>query len=386
MFKITIISILLNILMSSAHGSVPITQKRSGLPNVFARLKAGKPTVIAYLGGSITAGSGSSDAARKSWRALTTAWFTAQYPKTKITEVDASIGGTGSELGVFRLQKDVLDKKPDLVFVEFAVNDDILNQLTGQSMEGIVRKIIAADPKTDICFVYTIHDRMRTDLNAGKLFWTMQLHETIADRYGIPSVNMGAAALDDMNAGKIKWEEFTVDGCHPTDAGYLIYSKTLAAFLASEAESTQTPRKHKMAAPLYKDSLQNAVLVEIKPVPSAPQWQPEVNPPINILNAGLSCSAPGAEIVLPFKGRVIGYIFTLGPDTGNLDYKIDNGEYQVVAPYDAWSYFYRIGYRILSSTLTDTAHTLTIRVRSDKDPASKGTVTRIHYLMVNGKQ
>jgi hypothetical protein len=148
----------------------------------------------------------------------------------------------------------------------------------------------------------------------------------------------------------------------------------------------QHSRAHKMAALLNKDSLQDAALVEIKPIPSAPQWQPEVNPQFNTLKAGLSCNIPGAEIVLPFKGRVVGYIFTLGPDTGNLDYKIDNGEYQTVAPYDAWSQYYRIAYHICASNLANTNHTLTIRVRSDKDPASKGTYTRIHYLMVNGKQ
>ena len=33
------------------------------------------------------------------------------------------MGGTGSDLGVFRLQHDVLRQRPDLVFIEFAVND-----------------------------------------------------------------------------------------------------------------------------------------------------------------------------------------------------------------------------------------------------------------------
>src|SRR5580700_9646575 len=90
-----------------------IAQERNGIVNVFARMKDGKPTTIAYFGGSITAGAGSSDSNKTSWRALTTAWFRRQYPNTQITEVDAAIGGTGSDFGAFRLQHDVLDKKPD---------------------------------------------------------------------------------------------------------------------------------------------------------------------------------------------------------------------------------------------------------------------------------
>ena len=103
---------------AQGQGLLPI-QERNGLINAFARMKAGKPTTIAYFGGSITEGAGASDANKTCWRAQTTAWFRRQYPKTAITEINAAIGVTGSTLGAFRLQRDVLDKKPDLVFVEF---------------------------------------------------------------------------------------------------------------------------------------------------------------------------------------------------------------------------------------------------------------------------
>lgn len=374
------------LLASVAHAGIEIVHRRDGMPNVFARLNSGKPTVIAYLGGSITAGAGASSADKTSWRALTTAWFRAQYPKAQITEVNAAIGGTGSDLGVFRLQRDVLDKRPDLVFVEFAVNDDGHGEIVGPSMEGIVRKIIAANPKTDICFVYTIHAGMLPDLKSGKLPATMQTHESVAERYGIPSVNVGAAAfIEEVNSGRMAWEEFTKDGCHPTDAGYSLYTRTLTSFLASEAAGKSRPRAHRMATLLYKDSLHGARLVEVKPDPASPQWLPEAQPPPGVPAIGLSSDTPGATIAIPFKGDTIGIYFTLGPDTGNLDYKIDNGEYQTLAPFDAWSQYYRIAYGILAARLENTDHTLTLRIRPDRDPGSKGTRTRLHYLMVNGK-
>src|SRR5689334_16018215 len=88
---------------------------RAGLPNFFAKLEAGAEVRIGYLGGSITAQEG--------WRPKTLAHFQKTYPKAKITQINAAIGGTGSDLGVFRVRQDVLEKKPDLLFVEFAVND-----------------------------------------------------------------------------------------------------------------------------------------------------------------------------------------------------------------------------------------------------------------------
>src|SRR6202035_2996162 len=108
---------------------------------------------IGYFGGSITAGAGASDASKTSWRALTTAWFKAHFPDAAITEVNAAIGGTGSDLGVFRCQDDLLSKHPDLVFVEFAVNDGGGAELRiKRCMEGIVRQIWKANPNADIIF------------------------------------------------------------------------------------------------------------------------------------------------------------------------------------------------------------------------------------------
>ena len=91
------------------------------------------------------------------WRNLTTAWLKEQYPNAQITEVAASIGGTGSDLGAFRLANDVLTKNPDLVFVEFAVNDgDKQPKNIWRQMEGIVRQIWKKNATTDIVFCYTV--------------------------------------------------------------------------------------------------------------------------------------------------------------------------------------------------------------------------------------
>ncbi len=67
--------------------------------------------------------------------------FLLPLPKAAFTEINAAIGGTGSDLGVYRLKQDVLDHKPDLMFVEFAVNDGATEpEQIYRSMEGIVRQ------------------------------------------------------------------------------------------------------------------------------------------------------------------------------------------------------------------------------------------------------
>src|SRR5436853_5175278 len=89
-------------------------QSRAGLPHILGKLAGSNTVRIAYLGGSITAQEG--------WRPKTLKWFRDQFPAAKVQEINAAIGGTGSDLGVFRLKHDVLDKDPDLLFIEFAVN------------------------------------------------------------------------------------------------------------------------------------------------------------------------------------------------------------------------------------------------------------------------
>jgi hypothetical protein len=121
---------------------------RGGLPNVFAKLEKGGEVRVAYLGGSITDAEG--------WRVLSRQWFAQQYPKAQVQEIRATICGTGAELGACRLTHDVLQFKPDLLFVEFAVNGAGRNeQRVFQTMEGIIRQTWRANPLTDVCFVST---------------------------------------------------------------------------------------------------------------------------------------------------------------------------------------------------------------------------------------
>jgi lysophospholipase L1-like esterase len=62
------------------------------------------------------------------------------FPQLTVTEIVAGLPGTGSNLGACRLERDVLRHRPDLLFVEFAVNDTgSPPERIERSMEGIVR-------------------------------------------------------------------------------------------------------------------------------------------------------------------------------------------------------------------------------------------------------
>ena len=83
---------------------------RAGVGHFMEKVKAGKEVTVAYLGGSIIAMNG--------WRNLTTDWLRATYPQAKFKEIHASIGGTGSNLGVFRVAHDALCHNPAAEFAK----------------------------------------------------------------------------------------------------------------------------------------------------------------------------------------------------------------------------------------------------------------------------
>jgi lysophospholipase L1-like esterase len=364
-----------------------VVQERRGLPHVFAKLKAGKPVTVAYFGGSITAGAGASDGNRTSYRALVGQWFTATFPQSTVTNVDAAIGGTGSDLGAFRVGRDVLAHHPDLVFVEFAVNDGGAPEpMIDRAMEGIVRQIRRHDPATDICFVYTFVVGQRDEVTRTGLTRAMRRDEVVAAYYNIPSVNMALPAARQLEAGTLTAQDFSKDGVHPTNAGYRIYADTLIAFLESQRTRKATSlRLYPLPPPLRPDSLEHARMISpAQMVPLGAGWATDTHNLTGGFREMLVSDTPGATQTVAFSGPILAMFYVLGPDTGAFDYQIDGGAWQTLDPFDSFAKgYFRSHYRLLADGLADTPHTLTLKVRAEHNPDSKGTWTRIGYLLTN---
>lgn len=343
---------------------------RGGLPNVHAKLVAGGEVRIAYLGGSITAAPG--------WRPKTLAWFKQQFPSARVSEINAAIGGTGSDLGVFRVGQDVLRHKPDLVFVEFAVNDGgaPVDQIH-RCMEGIVRQTLKADPTTDLCFVYTVNEPLLPDLQKGRFPRAASAMEAVADRYAIPSIHLGLDVARRAADGRLVFKApkpkdwaatpmvFSEDGTHPfPETGHELYLQCIVRSMPSIFAAGK-PGPHPLPEPLRADNWEKARLVPLAPSMLKGAWEkldPEKDARarsfVKLLPEMWRARTPGASISFKFKGTEAAVYDLLGPDGGRVSIRVDDGPERVVARFDGYCTYHRLGKTGVASGLPDGVHSV----------------------------
>ena len=93
---------------------------RNYLVNTNKKLTEDKELSVLFFGGSLTSGYGASDEEKYSWRGRTCDWFKSNYQDVEFKFINKAIGESGTYLGTFRLQLDVIEEKPDLIFMEYA--------------------------------------------------------------------------------------------------------------------------------------------------------------------------------------------------------------------------------------------------------------------------
>ena len=244
-YRLPMICLLLGVIMSACTTSsaVPPTLASNAVPSMAdfdRRARAGERLNVAFFGGSLTWGANASDPTLYSYRVLMINKLEEQYPKAHFKCLDAAIGGTGSQLGVFRLERDVLARHPDLVFLEFTINDGPYNLSAERlaSYEALVRRLTAAKIP-----VVSVRLPVWQDFQAKPAPRPMDAeHEKIARYYNLPIADVVAAmrvvAKTDPTLPDQWWP--TNDKTHPGDPGYAAYADGIwSAYLQSVKQGIQ---------------------------------------------------------------------------------------------------------------------------------------------------
>ena len=196
---------------------------RPDVIRVLRRAQNGRPITVAAIGGSITEGFIATPRS-EAWFPLTIAGLQARFPRSIITAVNAGSRGTGSDFGAQRLRADVLVHNPDIVIVEFSVNDWLRNateQDAVSNMESIVRQCRAWPTRPVVLFLETIMpDGSNTEA------W----HTKVARRYNIPVVSMRAGLWPELEAGRLATTDLWADEWHPNNRGHAYLAEFLGYY------------------------------------------------------------------------------------------------------------------------------------------------------------
>ena len=200
------------------------------LANVVKKLQAGEKVTVAYLGGSITQGSSAGD--DKCYARLTTNWLEEKFPDAEINYVRAGIGATGSYIGVHRADRDVLAYSPDLVFIDFSVNDTTeRTEINKQAYESLLRKLLKAESAPAVVTIAMTMDD-------GTSF--QQYHEEIVKKYDVPMISYKNAILDVIDKGYIKWTDISDDNIHPNIPGHQVLTDLITNYLQSVIDNVDS--------------------------------------------------------------------------------------------------------------------------------------------------
>ena len=204
----------------------------ASVKNVMERAQKGELLNVVFFGGSLTWGANASDPNVSSWRGLTMKFLRGKYPRTSWQFKDSAIGGTGSTLGVFRMERDVFRHNPDLVLLDFTLNDNLLGGEKGlhdernQSYEAIIRECVKR--KVAVLPVFTVSKKHAEMQDISTLKRRLE-HIELFKKYNLDYADILGLMNQEYQKGKIDtsvlWPAGLFDVTHPHDAGYAAYTE-----------------------------------------------------------------------------------------------------------------------------------------------------------------
>ena len=209
------------------------------LKKVIERAKAGEDVTIAYIGGSITQGAGGKPINTKCYSYISYQKFCELFSPCggkNIHYVKAGVGGTPSEFGMVRYDRDVRmngEIEPDLVIIEFAVNDEG-DETEGVCFESLVMKVLQAEnrPAVLLNFAVFMND------------WNLQDRlQPVGERYELPMVSVKDAVSPQFEKNSvITKRQYFYDIYHPTNDGHKIMGDCIG-YLFEQVDKEEMAQK-----------------------------------------------------------------------------------------------------------------------------------------------
>jgi len=367
--------------------------KRGTLENARIKFQTTKKGHVAFLGGSITEMEG--------YRPMVSKMLKERFPETEFTFTNAGVASTCSTTGAFRLKSDVLDKGPvDMLFVEFAVNDDQDAHHTHaecvRGMEGIVRHLRQHNPKAEIVITYFLNEHSIECYKKGEAPLPVAAHEEVAVHYNVPSIHLAREVSARMEAGEFDWKKY--GGVHPAPFGNRIAADMIGKLLdecwGGTLPADAAAKDYAMPAKTLDEmNYGGGRFLDPKEAKIADDWKIQI-PDWAALKGGkrdrftkipmLEGTKPGAALTVDFTGSCIGAYIVAGPDAGTVEASVDGGAAAKVVLYHGFSGGLHYPRTVMfADALAPGKHTLALKISEEKNQGSSGHAMRAMWFCVN---
>lgn len=224
------------------------------LKRAIHKAENGGDVTLAYIGGSITQGAGAAPIHTECYAYKSYCLFKQRFGgEENVHFIKAGVGGTPSELGMIRFDRDVLrdgTAEPDIIVIEFAVNDEG-DETKGDCYESLVRKAVNLPNEPAVILLFSV---FANDENLQERMIPIGRH------YNLPMVSIKNAVtpqfyLNEDNGRVLTKNQFFYDIYHPTNVGHTIMADCLAHLMSCAQTAEDTP-----------DTAGTALLVQSAPV------------------------------------------------------------------------------------------------------------------------
>ncbi|WP_370979538.1 SGNH/GDSL hydrolase family protein [Agaribacterium sp. ZY112] len=306
---------------------------------------------VVFIGGSITEGAAATPL-DQAWSYLVADWLE-QYYQQGINSRNIAVSGTNSQYATFRVERDLVGFIPDLVFIEFAVNDPMDRVFVVKHMDALVYKLRAINPDVVLVSVATTASWFGASVRNGQEPYNVEFSREAAEQNNLIYIDVGSALWQQVLSESLAITSYLPDGVHPNNQGHRLYAD--AVISALEPQLIGAKGLGQTTTTLMASGLEHATIQAASTVSDHSCVHQTI---------GLVCEL-GQSFQFDFSGSVIGLELMKISDGGQMTCSVDDGGQTRVAFWDRFAQSYdRLAATMLFDELAEGQHRLSCQVNS----------------------
>ena len=183
---------------------------------------------VAFSGGSISRGSNGKYAIDENYTVLVCRALAKRFPGRNIVNINLSADSADSFIGLSIADKKIDEVKPDIVFVEYAVNNDVdMEHII--SFESLVSRYYNSESKPAVILVLLINQSFYTSQGYMKM---------VGKQYGLPMISVADSLKRLIEDNVIDWQTYSDDTIHPNEWGFRFIADSIINYFDAVKDDT----------------------------------------------------------------------------------------------------------------------------------------------------